>query len=223
MLASVVMDRARAALNDRQGQLFTNDVLLPFVNNAWEDLQSEMQNNGLPTVYETSAVLSIPAGAIVVSTASTPPLPTDIIEPRNVYEKLSSETRWIPMKEYNDLLPSTQGNRLGLWQWRDDELRLVGSTVATQLLIEYTKSLIDITGPNTVIPLNAAKLFLAYKTAAEAASDIGQNGTRASSLSLRAEVEKSKFISIRVKGTQGVSTRRIPYTRRVQWRSLLPF
>ncbi len=223
MLASVVMDRARAALNDRSAQLFTNDVLLPFLNNAWEDLQSEMQVNGLPTVYETTSALTIPAGAIIISGSSTPALPSDIIEPRNLYERAPSETRWIPMQEYNSLLPTTQGSTLNLWQWREDELRLVGSTAIREVLIEYVKSLIEIVGPNTVIPLNAAKLYLAYKTAAEAASDIGQNGTRASSLSARAEVEKAKFIAIRVKGQQGVSTRRIPYTRRVQCRSLLPF
>lgn len=223
MLASVVLDRARAALNDRQGQLFNDDVLLPFLNNAWEDLQSEMQVNGLPAVYNATAALTITAGATVISTTSTPPLPTDIIEPQNLYEKGTTETDWIPMTEFPGLLPTRQGQKLGIWQWKEEEIKLVGATANRDILIEYLKSFPEVIGPSTQIPLAGTKLFLAYKTAAEAASDIGQNGTRAESLSTRANVEKAKFIAIRVKGQQGVSTRRIPYSRRVSWRSPLPY
>src|SRR5688572_14914631 len=122
MLASAVMDRARAALNDRTAQLFSNDVLLPFLNNAWEDLQSEMQVNGLPTVFEASSALTIPAGAIVVSTITTPAVPTGIIETIHLYERTVGQTRWIPMREYNGLLATDQGNTLGSWQWKGDKL-----------------------------------------------------------------------------------------------------
>lgn len=224
MLASAVMDRARAALNDASGQLFTNNVLLPFLNNAWEDLQSEMQVNGLPTVFGATAALTIPAGAIVLSTVSTPPLPTNLVEPQNLYERRPGETRWYPMGEYPGLLPTYQGETLGIWQWRGDTIKFVGATTDREILIEYTSSLPEITGANTVIPIDSAKLFLAYKTAAEAASDVGQNPQRAESLSARANVEKQKFIAIRVKGLQGLSVRRIPYTSGVRtWRSPLPY
>jgi hypothetical protein len=226
MTASEVMDLARTKLNDAALQLFNNDVLLPYLQAAYLTLQSEMQDNSLPTTFEASSALAITAGATVVSTSSTPALPLDIIEPIEVYERGDSSQRWELMDEitYRPLsFAADLDASLHVWQWSEDELKLRGSTANREILIKYIKSLPTISNESTELGLRGALLYLAYKTAAEAAEDIGQNRTKAERLESKAQVELNKFINIRVKGQQGHPVRRRPYGSRRQCPSLLPY
>jgi hypothetical protein len=96
MLAFEVMDRARVHLNDAGADVFTNDVLLPFLTSAWEELQSTMQANGLPIMTETSTAIFLPAGGIVLGQVAVPPFPTlpaNFLEPKAVYERYDRGAR----------------------------------------------------------------------------------------------------------------------------------
>lgn len=218
MLASAVMDRSRSSLNDVAGDLYTNDFLLPFLQNAWDDLQSELQVHGLPATTQQSVALAVTAGATSVS-----PLPSTFIEPITLYERKDSTEDWVPMREVKSLI--TQGeptDTLGTWCFVDEELQVHASNMDREVLIEFTGTLVEISGANTNLPLNGALLCLAYKTAAEAAEAMG-NRTRSDRLESKAEVEKSKFIKTRIKGSQGLTVRRIPYTRRIKCPSPSPY
>lgn len=223
MTGTEVMDRASASLNDPGRELFTDAILLPFLKNAWETLQSEMQNNGLPTVFEVSSTLTIPAGNLTISSSSTPALPTNFIEPLEVLEKSSNNVNWIPMTRiYSQPLNTNQSERLNVWGWFEDEIKLAGATADIEVLLRYIKSLPEISNPATELGLRGSLLYLAYKTAAGAAEDLGQNRTRADRLESKAELELQKFINIRVKGQQGQAVRRIPYGRIRRWPTLSP-
>lgn len=221
MLASEVMDAARAHLNDISGQVFNNTILLPYLVTAWETLQSEMQDNSLPTTMEVSSVLAITAGATTISGSSSPALPADFVEPISLHERPVGSTIWSEMTKGSVHPPSSRlYPELFAWDWREDEIKLFGATTDRQVLIRYIKNLPSISGANTDLPVRGCKLYLGYKTAAEAAEDIGQNRTRADRLESKAEMELRKFINIRVKGNQGTPVRRRPYGSR-RWRTPL--
>lgn len=229
MLASEVMDRARVHLNDAGADIFNNDVLLPFLVSAWEELQSTMQANGLPIMTETSSSILLPAGVMVLGTAAVipnPTLPVNFLEPKAVYERSPGAARWEEMEEAHGFVNGTMRTSLGIWEWDGDNLKFVGALGDREILLKYLKGLPEITSENTNLPITGAKRFLALKTAAEAADDIGQNRARSERLETKAEFEMNRFLAIRVKLQQDTSTRRRGYNsprRGSSWSSLLPY
>ena len=227
MLASSVMIRSRAMLNDTLGDVYTDPVLLPYLQNAWGELQSDLQQNGLPVTTTDSAVLTIPAGTFKLTSLTTPPVPADIVDPIALYERAIGTPHWSRMTEYpNGLMVESVSRALGPWRWENDGLRFGGSDSDRELKIRYTRTFAEIDSENTNIPLNAASLFLAYRTAAEAAEYIGQNTSRASSLDTKAQIEKSKYIATRVNGLQAHPVRRrgfISAARSHRRGALLPY
>lgn len=229
MLASEIMDRARVHLNDVGVDLFTNDVLLPFLVSAWEELQSTMQANGLPIMTETSTTITIPAGLIgigYVGISLNPTLPANFLEPKALYERTPGTNRWEEMAESHGIISEQMGNTLGVWEWIGDAIKFVGATGDREILIRYLKGLPKITSENTDLPIMGAKRYLALKTAAEASEDIGQNRTKSDRLETKAEFEMNRFLAIRVKLQQDTSTRRRGYnspSRSRTWPSRLPF
>jgi hypothetical protein len=229
MLASEVMDRARVHLNDVGVDLFNNDVLLPFLTSAWEELQSTMQAHGLPIMTETSSMILLPAGGIVLGTSAVAPYPTlpaNFIEPKAVYERAPGTMRWEEMTEAHGIINYNPQTALGVWEWDGDSFKFVGATGDREILLRYLKGLPEITSEATNLPITGAKRYLALKTAAEAAEDIGQNRTKADRLETKAEFEMNRFLAIRVKLQQDVSVRRRGYNspqRSRGWSSLLPY
>ena len=224
LFAVDVFDRARSKLNDRAGDIFTNEVLLPFLNDSWEELQSELQVHGLPATTQTTQVLQIAPGTLKLDGQSTPNLPANLIEPLDVYERVPGTERWSSMQERPyGLYRGELGSRLGTWRWEEDGLQFIGSYNPVEILIRYTRSFDEFLGENSPIPLPGAKLFYIYRTAAHAAQDIGQNGTRADKLDLKAEWEKSKYIATRVNGLQGHPVRKRGFATATRHRTHLPF
>src|SRR6185436_19474415 len=161
LTADEIMSRSRAALNDRAGDLFTNEVLLPYLNNAWDELQSDLQAHGLPVTTQTSSILQIPANTLVLNDISTPPLPDNIIEPIDLYERLPGVQNWSLMTERpNGLFKGAPSTRLGVWRWEYYGLQFFGATQPVELLIRYTRTLPEIVGEASPILLVGAKLFL---------------------------------------------------------------
>lgn len=224
LFAVDIFDRARASLNDLAGDVYKNEVLLPFLNNAWEELQTELQVHGLPATTQTTAVLEIAPGTLKLDGQSSPNLPANMIEPLDVYERTPGATRWNPMEERPyGLFRGELQSSLNTWRWEEDGLQFIGSYNPVEILIRYTRSFDELLGENSPISLPGAKLFFIYRTAAEAARDIGQNHTRAEKLDFKAEWEKSKYIATRVNGLQGYPVRKRGFATKTRGRTHLPY
>lgn len=209
LFAVDIFNRARASLNDLAGDVYTNQVLLPFLNNAWEEIQSELQVHGLPATTQTTDVMQIPANTFEITSISTPPLPMNLVEPIDIYEREPGALKWTPMEERpHGLYRGEPGSRLSTWRWEEDGINFIGCTSPVEILIRYTRSFDELLGENSVLLLPGAKLFYIYRTAAGAAMDIGQNSSRAEKLDFKAEWEKSKYIATRVNGLQGYPVRK---------------
>ena len=224
LIAAELMDRVRAHLNDVCGDVFDNAVLLPFLNGAWEELQTDLQAHGLPVTTKTTAIMTIPAGTLRLDGQSSPNLPSDMVDPLDVYERAPGTTGWSLMKEVPyGLFKGELQSRLNAWRWEEEGLQFIGSHNPVEILIRYTRSFNDLIGENSPVPIPGAKLFFIYRTAAEAARDIGQNQSRADKLDFKAEWEKSKFIATRVNGLQGQPVRKRGFATPSRGRTHLPF
>ena len=209
-LASVMLDEARVLLNDQGAKLYRNSVILPILRKAYRELQQNLADNGVSVSREQSENISVAALATSIAFGGTPALPTTLLYPISLQEKLSSEAdkAFIPMTERTWLESQDMEERLRFWSWRDDTIQLIGSTVATVVRIRFWGSLTAIVDDTTNVPILDSETFLAARTAAIAAFVIGGSSEKADPLQSDADVALDLLLSRAVKNRQNQPTRR---------------
>jgi len=91
----------RALLNDAQGNLFTDAVLLPYANSAYRKTQRALSNAGAGGFIQDDVLLIVTAVAQVdtslqvsITDATAPPnqLPTDLLVPVKLWERANGSS-----------------------------------------------------------------------------------------------------------------------------------
>lgn len=133
-----VVTRVQSKLNDRLGRTFDLAYLLEFINGANENVAMRMIQNGSRQLRD-STVLTVPASVTVLDKTTTPSLPADLQMPIALRERATgSQDRFIPIIDKRDLDPSiTATDRLRYWDWRANQIRFVGASVSTDVLLSY--------------------------------------------------------------------------------------
>lgn len=177
--AGQITSLVRSLLNDAQGNLFTDAVLLPYANSAYRKLQRAVGNSGGGGFIQDDALLVVTAvGAtdtslqVSITDATAPPnqLPTDLLVPIKLWERANGSTD--EFAEMTDLtrhggLPSqAQDVNLGVWEWRADGLYFLGATQDTQIRLRYAKAYPDLTDSSSPVLIRNAQEAVAYATAA---------------------------------------------------------
>src|SRR5712692_12022413 len=172
----------RSLLNDSQGNLFTDTLLIPYVNASYRKVQRALANAGSGTFLVDDILLVVPAVAAVdssvqvsITDATAPPnqLPSDLLYPVKLWERASGSAD--NFRELADLsghggLPSRpQGATLDVWEWRGDGLYFLGATQDTQVRLRYRKAYPDLSDATSGVLIRNAQEALAYCAAAMAA------------------------------------------------------
>lgn len=176
----------RSLLNDAAGNLFTDAVLLPYVNSGYRKVQRALANVQSGTFLTDNLLLVVPAVAQVdasvqvsVTDATAPPnqLPPDLLVPVKVWERANgSSDDFMGMTDLTDHggLPSEpQGQMLRFWEWRADGLYFLGATQDTQIRLRYQKSYPDLTDATSPVLIRQAQEAIAYCAAAMAGAARG--------------------------------------------------
>ena len=206
-LASDVMNSSRAVLNDIAMDLYTDEVLLPYLKIANDDLSDELVDNGSTVTKEVTVDIPLLIGAKQLI------LPNDLIVPIQCYEKDSSQgDEYYRQMDQRDFLPNgVPGTELGVWIWQGQQIQFIGSTQDKKIRVRYHRLILEITGVNTPLELTHAKNYLAYHTAALAAEHIGQNRGKAIDLEGVAIGKLNKLLKKEVKQSHSKPTRRRPF------------
>jgi hypothetical protein len=210
-----ILPRAAAKLNDSEQTLFTNDALMPYAQDAADELQMQLELYGILVLEKRTAPIIVPAGTKSLAFPPTGPplLPADMLEPQRLSERLSgSQDQYTPMTmrmwEPN-ILPT---ENLRYWVYREEDIKFVGALSARDVQLDYIKRLIVVTDQSSIISVNNSQLFMICKIASIAALDIGENPTRGADLQKEAGGFLSDLIRIGVKTKQRTRTRRRPWT-----------
>lgn len=210
MTAGEVMDRAAALLNDPAKTQFTYAVMIPYLNVAIDELQEEMELAGLSTTRGYATGYAINAGAVAITT----PLPTNMVEFQNLYEKPSGA----PSSDYSEImkvewLPDVPvGNALNYWTYQEGQVRFTPANSNRDVKIEYIGAIQAlIAAAGDLITILNSRSFLAYRTAALIARFVGENPSRADQLDAMAIPARDKVIGVGVKANQGMPVRRAPF------------
>ena len=176
----------RSLLNDAAGNLFTDAVLLPYVNSAYRKVQRALANIESGTFLTDNVLLVVPAVAqadasaqVSITDGTAPPnqLPTDLLVPMKLWERANgSSDDFIEMTDLtgHDGLPSEpQAPMLRYWEWRADGLYFLGATRDTQIRLRYQKSYPDLADATSPVLVRHAQEAIAYAAAAMAGAARG--------------------------------------------------
>ncbi len=219
--AEDALNLARALVNDAAGAVFTDTVLMPFLNSAYRGLQRELAECGVSVVAEQQDLEldADPTSGITpteISNVSSPQLPTDCLAPHMLWERATANTTdvFVPMEKFTsgggmlNLQPSTY---LRLWEWREDKINLIGATQSITVRIRYEKVLPLLTLGTDPVQIRSATDPLAFATAALAARSRGARAL-AQDLLGTAQMATENLIERYVRPEQLKGRRRMPYS-----------
>jgi hypothetical protein len=206
-IASDVMERSRAVLNDIAIDLYSNEVLQPYLRIANDDLSDELVDNGATVDKEVSTDIILPVGLKTLT------LPDNVIVPIELFEKNQGEddSYYKKMDQVSFLPNGLPGTKLSYWSWREQNVNFLGSTQVKAVRMRYYRLITDLIGVNSPVELTHALNYLAYHTAALAAEHIGQNRAKAIDLESQAIEKLKKLIKKEVKQSHTKAIRRRPF------------
>ena len=215
-----VANFAAARLNDVSQQLYTDAVQLPFLNIALAELQEIYEANNIPVTDTTSAVINVPTastGIVEIGFTGTAGriLPSDLIEPKVVWESAEGLNQWTMMNRV-DYLDQTdlqgQINQLVNYQWASNAIKVIAANADNDIKLDYIRNLFtELTDITTDLLVQNSLSFLGNRVASLVASDIEENQDRAQRLYADALAGLDRGLSIPTKGRQRITTRRRPF------------
>jgi hypothetical protein len=218
--AEDALNLARSLANDAAGAVFSDAVLMPFLNSAYRALQRQLAESGV-SVLIAQVDLDLPLTNGVTTTflsdVSTPQLPTDLLAPHQLWEQATGSCDiFTPMEKITGGLPNFQpGCYLRMWEWRTDTIQLIGATQEITVRLRYEKSLPAIVLGTDPLQIRSSIDPLAYAVAAMAARSRGAQALAADMFAL-AEASAEDLIERYVRPEQFKGRRRKPYGYRAR-------
>lgn len=214
--AEDALNLTRSLMNDAAGVVFSDAVLMPFLNSAYGELQRELAETGASILTDQiDADLALGPDGITPTTmndTSSPQLPTDLLVPHQLWEMpTGSGDVFVPMEKITGGLPNLQpSSYLRCWEWLADSINLIGATQATTIRIRYEKALPELVYNTDPILIRAATDPLAYGASALAARSRGARAL-AADMATAAEEATQQVIERYVRAEQFKGRRRKPY------------
>lgn len=212
--ASIPMARAAALLNDSAQAIYTNTVLLPYIQIAWDEMAELFEENANPMMNETNTTCVVGTTMTDIGGSTGPALPSDLISIQTLYERTNGSSEdWQEMKPCT-FLPTfvAKSTSLVYWAWMNQIINFIGATSSRQIRIDYIGlTFATLSGPSSSLTVFNCKNFLAFRTAALAAEFVGEDKERAASCNNFAIMAKDRLLNISIKQQQETPSRRRPF------------
>lgn len=212
LLVSEVLTQMRGVyLNDRNSDRFSDDDLIPYIQEASQFLQSELLAHELKVVEEESSVITVPPGDSNLSLLAG--YPDNLVNVLEIFERLpgDSDNDWMRLTESSNL-QGEAGNYAYNWSFSGGVVKIRPANRELEIYLKYYKILTDISGPNSPLWALHIKGYLASRAAAMAAAFNGNNSVRAQAIGAISEQYKDNLLAIEVKEQQDEPVRHKPYS-----------
>lgn len=212
-LAGQSLDSSRAHLNDIGATIWTNTVLLPFLQEAHRELRAIVILNGIPVTNEVSSIIAVPAGTSDITGLGT--YPTDLIVPIWMKERQQGQTLddFIEMTP-RDFLPDVNPDIwLFWWCWRHEKVFVNPSLNNEDIQLRYRRQIPTPAATGDSLGWLNAEMYTSYRTAALACQSIGEI-EKAQGLDAQAKANLDTVVRLNAKQIQTLPARRRPYHRR---------
>jgi acetylglutamate synthase len=218
LTAAQVMSKSASLMNDTAMQVYTYTASLPYLQIALQELQEYFQLHSISTIENTSAVITVPSGTTEVgynAIAPIPSLPSDMVEPAEVWARQTGTGSYSPLTRRDFIAPSLASvpvSSFSIYVWQDQKIKLPPSNQSNDLKIQYNRELFtNIVDSNSFINVINARTFLEFRTAALLAQFIERNESSASALNNYAGLALDRATGIQTRGKQRIMTRRRPF------------
>jgi hypothetical protein len=215
LVASTVLAKSATLLNDTARTVYTYTAVLPYLQIALQELQEHFELNNIQSTQLTSAVIPVNAGVTSLTFNVIPGLPSDMIEPQQVWERERGIDPFVPMAR-RDYIPhnleGTPTGRFSFYVWENNIMKFLECNRDNDVKIDYIKDLFTpLVDENSLINCINGATFLEYRTAALCAEFIERNQANANALNVYAVMGLDRATGIGVKGKQTILTRRRPF------------
>jgi hypothetical protein len=171
-----VLTTARTYLNDDNALQFPDPVLIPKVQEAHRELQTELWIIGSPLVRGQTAPLAYttPATTLTAALAGV----TDFLCPTALYENAAGSTivqpGWTPMTEAIYIpFGAAMSATLIWWSWQQEVIQLAGSSANRAVIVQYRRLIPIPTVSTSPIGILFGESYLASRAAAITAGTVG--------------------------------------------------
>ena len=212
--AGEVMVAVRALLNDTAAQVFTNTVQIPYLQMAVLELREYLELSNSPVTNYTDTVLIIPAGTTEVSFITTPALPQDLVEIRQMWYRPTGQGPYVPLTQRDYLPHWLDGQDLYsflYWAWYNNSVHLPSSSQINDLKLDYMRQIDNIIDENSQLSIINGQSFLNYRTAALLCRYVKNDVEKAQDMDVNAQTSLDRTVAIESKGRQAIITRRRPF------------
>lgn len=216
-----VLSRARTHLNDDEGANWPDYRLIPKAQQAFDELEAELQLAGIPIINSQTVVFTVPAyninanDGVALDISTLPGYPHDMIMPIWMKERRVGD-QWrdfVDMVETDFTPITTTDVYLRYWTWYQGKITVLGCINDVQVMLRYQR-LLPVPMVNTdsiIVPLG--QLHLSYRVAALAAASLPEARQMAADLDVTAKTNLDKIVRMNIKQQQNLPTKRRPYHR----------
>ena len=208
MNAVKVTDRAAAHLADPDKEFFGFATLLPYLEEALDELQVELIGHGSQFLKKSIDTTFQPSDTSLEIDLD------DLVEPIKV--SVVIDNRLLDLRQQLSQLEWTSSPAdANIWTWTGGQITIGPHTDVNTLRFLYYRML-TVADPiieDTVISFPNSLIFLAFRVAELAARYLGLNRKLADDLGISAFVNLNKLIARDVKSLQSIVTIRRPYFR----------
>lgn len=217
LVAGTVMDMAASLMNDTAKTVYTYAAQIPYLQMALQELREYFELHSISVTQETSAVIQVDAGQtqIVYNGTTTPALPSDMVEPLQLWERTRGIDPYIQMTRKDFIPLSIAGivtSTFGWWQWNSQKITVPVANANNDIKIDYIKELFSpVVSESSIINVVNAQTFLQFRTAGLLAEFIERNNTSANAFNNNAVLGMDRATGISAKSKQSIQTRRRPF------------
>jgi len=161
-----VYELSRRFLGDREGTVWKEGTLFPYITEAYRSLQRKLAENG-HQIFIAETEITVPASTTSLTKATTPALPANLVVPWLMKERENGTTGKLQRmtRRIQDLPEPDPGDRIRFWKYAGNVLKLVPSNRAVNVWLEYEAELADVTKLTDPILISGAVGALAHGTA----------------------------------------------------------
>lgn len=143
---------------------FTDAQIQGLVNMAYSDCYLVLAERHVLALRAQADVVAVPANTTSMTLTSTPALPTNFVEPIEMWEQIPGASFWTTMRKVTEHLPmnTNAANLNGLWKWENQTLYLPGATGTLNLRFAYIFKLTEMTLPSDSVAIPDLVNPLAY-------------------------------------------------------------
>ena len=155
---AAVAARVQAELGDQEGDVYDPALLHVYINKSYETVARKLTLHG-DREFRGRAAIAVPIAATSITATSTPALPADLFLPIAMFEQSAGDPtgQYVPMRQVSDIPVGTpQTDTLGVWEWRQDSIFLVGATRIVNVDLRYWRSLTTIAAMSDRLGLEGA-------------------------------------------------------------------